>query len=306
MADLPEPGYRLKLRRAKEHLDAIDMEVRTFTEHNLGAAVPFDPQPEDEWTTISRGTVAPPDPRWGTILGDFIHNTRSALDNLVCAMILHNDPSNSLEDAYFPAYDGWKKWDAEIASRDRDANGPAPTDGMAPDVLAAIEESQPYHIKGAAARRHAPLLLLQTASNLDKHRTIHAASIEIAPRDIFPGELRAIPPGFFQLRKAKIAAPGTPVETGAEIGRAMVRVIDTPPPDMEVGVYARTAIAIRFSIEGRPFKLLHTEVWEMIGAAWRAVLRAEHAAGINIASLPLPHDKWNWHPADPKRDPLIA
>ena len=60
MADLPEPGYRLKLRRAKEHLDAIEMEARTFTEHNLGATVSFDPQPEDEWTIIRRGTVDPP------------------------------------------------------------------------------------------------------------------------------------------------------------------------------------------------------------------------------------------------------
>ncbi|MGA9876059.1 MAG: hypothetical protein WBQ21_09640 [Solirubrobacteraceae bacterium] len=306
MADLHEPGYRLKLRRAKEHLDSIDVEARAFTEHNLDAAVPFDPQPEDEWTIIRRGTVEPPHPRWGTILGDFIHNTRSALDNLVCAMILRNDPSNGLEHAYFPAYEGWKKWDAEIASRDRDTRGPAPTDGMTPDVLAAIEESQPYHIKSAAARRRAPLLLLQTASNLDKHRTIHATSIEIAPRDIFPGELCAIPSGFFQLRKAKTAAPGTPVETGAEIGRAKVRVINAPPPDVEVGVYTRAAIAIRFSVEGRTFKLLHTQVWEMLGAAWRAVLRAEHAAGINIAWFPLPHDDWNWHPTDPKRNPPVA
>jgi|SRR5271166_4238415 len=306
MTTPPEPGYRLKLRRAKEHLDAIDKEVRTFTENNLDPAIPWEPEPEDKWTIFRRGTVEPPDPRWGAIVGDFIHNTRSALDNLVCAMILRNEPSNSLEHAYFPAYDGRKKWDAEIARRDRDADGPAPTDGVTQDVLAAIEESQPYHIKSAAVRRRAPLLRLQTASNLDKHRAIHAASVEIAPHAIFRGEIHVVPSGFFQLRKPKTASPGTAVETGAEIGRAKIRVVRTPPPDVEVGVYARTAIAIRFRIEERPFDVLHTEVWEMLGAAWRAVLRAEHAAGINIASMPLPREGWTWHPADPKRVPLLA
>jgi hypothetical protein len=306
MTTLPEPGYRLKLRRAKEHLDAIDMEVKSFIERDLDPAVPFEPEPEDQWTIFRRGTVEPPDPRWGTILGDFVHNTRSALDNLVCAMILRNDPDASLEHAYFPAYDGRKKWDAEIVNRDRAADGPAPTDGVTPDVLAAIEQSQPYHIKSTALRRRAPLLRLQTASNLDKHRTIHAASVEVAPRDIHPGELHAVPSGYFQLRKAKAAAPGTPVETGAEIGRAKVRIIREPPPDMEVGVYARMAIAIRFSIEGQAFTMLHTEVWETIGAAWRTVLRVEHAAGINLASMALPIEGWTWHPADPKREPLLA
>jgi hypothetical protein len=301
-----EPGYRLKLRRAKEHLDAIDTEARAFTEHNLDGAVPFEAEPDDKWTIFRRGNVEPPDPRWGTLLGDFIHNARSALDNLVCAMILRQDPDASLEHAAFPAYEGWKQWNAEIINRDRAAAGPAPTDGVAADVLAVIEESQPYHIKGAATRKRAPLLRLQTASNLDKHRTLHAASVEIASRDIFPGELRVIPSGFVQFRKAKVAAPGTPVETGAEMGRAKIRVIQTPPPDVKVGVYTRTAIAIRFSIEGHPFEMLHPEVWAMLNAVWRAVLRAEHAAGIDMASMPLPHDQWTWHPADPKRNPLLA
>jgi hypothetical protein len=302
----PEPGYRLKLRRAKEHLDAIDMETRGFTEHNLGGAVSFEAEPKDKWTIFRRGYVEPPDPRWGTLLGDFIHNARSALDNLVCAMILRQDPDASLEHAAFPAYEGRKQWNAGIINRDRSTDGPAPTDGVAAEVLAAIEESQPYHIKGTATRKRAPLLRLQTASNLDKHRTLHAASVEIAARDIFPGELQVIPPGIFKLRKAKVAAPGTPVKTGAEIGRAKIRVTQPLPPDMEVGVYARTAIAIRFSIGGHPFEMLHPEVWAMLSAAWRAVLRAEHATGIDMASMPLPHDQWTWHPADPNRNPLLA
>jgi hypothetical protein len=303
----PEPGYRLKLRRAVEHLDAISIEALTFAHNHLASPVPFEANPEDQWTVFRRGTIQPPDPRWGTILGDFIHNTRSALDNVVCAMILRNDPNLSLEHAAFPAYDGRKKWDAEIANRDRNRDGPAPTDGVTPEVLAAIEGSQPYHVAGStAARKRAPLLLLQTASNFDKHRTLHGARVEIAPREAFVGELYMVPAGYFRLRQAKIAAPGTPIETGAEIGRAKIRVVNVPPPDVEVGVYARAALNIRFSIEGKPFNVLHPELWHMISAAWRAVLRIEHAAGIDPASMPGPIEGWTWHPADPNREPLLA
>jgi hypothetical protein len=221
-------------------------------------------------------------------------------------MILRNDPDLGLEHAAFPAYEGRKEWDAKIVNRDRAVEGFAPTEGVSGPVLAAVEESQPYRIKGKAARKRAPLLRLQTASNFDKHRTPHAASVQISPRSVFKGELRVIPPGFFQLICPKIAAPGTPVETGTEIGRAKVRVIREPPPDVEVGVYARMAIDVRLSIDGQSFYLLHPELWAMISAAWRAVLRIEHAAGMQIASMPLPVEGWTWNPADPKRDPLFA
>jgi hypothetical protein len=292
----PEPGYRLKLRRAKEHLDAINGEVDVFVERNLGPAVGFEPKPEDEWTTFYYGTVKPPDPMWGTMLGDYIHNVRSALDNLVCAMIRRNDPDHSLEHAAFPAYEGRKKWNAEIVNRE--ADGRPPTDGVTSDVLAAIERSQPYHIQGVAARRRAPLLLLQTASNLDKHRILHAARIQVAPRSVHPGNIYASPTGFFQLRQGRIAPEGTTIETGAEMGRAKIRVIAFPPPGTQVGVYAHTPADVAFAVPGHAFEVTHRDVWAMLGDAWQAVLRVEHAAGIDIGAFPLPHDDWTWHPDD--------
>lgn len=305
MSGIPtEPGYRLKLRRAAQHLEAIDYEARAFAD-NLGPAVPWEAEPANEWTVFKRGEVARPDPMWGTLLGDFIHNTRSALDNLVCAMIERNDPDRSLKDAAFPAYEGRRQWDAEIVSRDRSNDGAAPTDGVSPEVLAAIEQSQPYHIQSKAAKRRAPLLLLQTASNFDKHRTLHAVRVEIAPRSVFKGELRITPQGYFHLLKKRIALERTPVETGAEIGRAKVRVLQLPPSNVEVGVHALSAIDIRFAIEGEAFDIVHRDLWAMISAAWRAVLRAEYAAGIDIAAMPDPVPGWTWNPGNPT-EPLFA
>ncbi len=232
---------------------------------------------------------------FGTYLGDFIHNARSALDNLVCAMILRNDPDHPIEHAAFPAYDGKKKWISEIVGRNRNTDGPAPTDGVSADVLAAIERSQPYNIKGMRVQR-APLFLLQAASNTDKHRTIYAAGAVIAPRSTFPGSIEAVPPGYFRLRQAKIAAPGSPYETGTEIGRAKVRISRRPPPDAEVGVYVRLPLDITFSVEGKREVLTQRDIWPMMNDVWRVVLRVEKAAG--ITGLPLPLPEWDWQPEE--------
>lgn len=302
MEFVDEPGYRLKLRRANEHLDAINSKARAFVKNNLSGAQPFDPEPEDQWTILRHGYVEPLSPLWGTYLGDFIHNARSALDNLVCAMIRLNDPSHGVEHAYFPAYDGRKQWVSEIVNRNREIDRLAPTDGVSDAVLASIERSQPYHITGVSMSR-TPMMMLQAASNTDKHQTIHATTARIAgPREVIPGvkiprgNLRIVPSGYFQIRKQRPAAPGTPIETGAEIGRMKVRTLRMPPPDVQVGVHTHIPMEIAFSVEAKTAEMTHWDIWAMISEAWRIVLRVEHAAGIDVRALPLPHDEWTWHP----------
>ncbi len=295
-----EPGYRLKLRRAKQHLETIDRDVRAFIEFNLAGAVPFETKPEKEWTIFKRGDVKPISPLFGAFLGDFIHNARSALDNLVVAMIRRNDPGHSVEHAYFPAYDGSAKWRNEIVTRDRTAHGPAPTDGVSDAVLTAIEKSQPYRTKpmGVSIAR-TPLMLLQAASNTDKHQAIHATTprIPVPGRIIGPnlsvprGRLHITPPGYFKMLKSRVAAPGTPLETGAEIGRAKIRVVQLPPPNVEVGVNASIPMEIAFSVEGKSGEITHWDLWDMANEAWRVVLRVEEAAGIH--GLPR-QDAYEW------------
>lgn len=283
-----EPGYRLKLRRAKQHLDFIDGEVREFVEHNLGTPVPMEPKPENEWTILRRGTVEPISPLFGAYFGDVIHNARSALDNLVCAMIRLNDPDHSVEHAYFPAYDGKKQWINQIVDRDRGADRLAPTDGVSADVLAAIEQSQPYHIKGVTMARTPPIRL-QAASNTDKHQAIHATTPRVAAhrqipwlgQTVPPGRFEIVPPGYFKIRKSKTAPLGTPIETGAEIGRLKIATVQEPPPDAEVGVKTLIPLEIAFSVEGKSIEITHWDLWGMVNEAWRAVLRVEAAAGVH-------------------------
>lgn len=101
MTDPPEPGYRLKLRRAKAHLDFITREGNRFIEQNLNAPVLFDLQPENQWTILRRDYVESMSPMWGTYLGDVVHNIRGALDQLICALILRANPDDSVEHAQF-------------------------------------------------------------------------------------------------------------------------------------------------------------------------------------------------------------
>jgi hypothetical protein len=248
----------------------------------------MEPKPENEWTILRRGTVKPISPLFGTYLGDVIHNTRSALDNLVCAMIRRNDPDHSVEHAYFPAYDGKKQWINQIVERERSTDGPAPTDGVSDDVLAAIEASQPYHIKGISMAR-TPLIRLQAASNTDKHQTIHATTPRVAAHrqipwlgvTIPPGQFEIVPSGYFTIRKYKTASLGTPIEIGAEIGRLKIRTLRQPPPDTEVGVKTRIPLEVAFTVEGKSGEVTHWDLWDMVNEAWRAVLRVEIAAGIH-------------------------
>jgi hypothetical protein len=286
---IPEPGYRLKLRRAKLHLDAIDREARAFVEANLDPAVGFEPKPEDEWTIIRRGYVQPLSPLWGTYLGDFLHNTRSALDNLVCAMIRRNDPSHSLKRAFFPAYQSEKEWVSNVVERDRETEGFAPTDGVSREVLTAIKESQPYRTRrGQSSMARTPLILLQAASNTDKHQALHATVPRIAaPRQITPdlkiprARFNMVPPGYFQIRSSRAATPGTPIETGAEMGRMKLRTLQLPPPDADVGVQTRVAMEIAFGVEGNSVEITHWDIWAMLNETWRTTLRVEAAAGIH-------------------------
>jgi hypothetical protein len=289
MPEVSEPGYRLKLRRAKEHLDFIASEGARFIQDDLNSALPFQPKPENEWTILKRGHVKPLSPMWGTYLGDAVHNTRAALDQFLCALVLRANPDRSVEHVQFPVYEGRQQWINDIERRDRRSAGPAPTDGLPAELLAVVEQAQPYHLTGAAKKR-APLLLLVIASNADKHRAVHEAFPRVAPRDIHAGHVEIVPTGFFSIRKAKVAAPGTPIEAGTEVGRMKVRTIVLPPPDAEVGVHVIAPMEIAFRIPGKPLITTHWDLWEMVSAVWNIVLQMEGVAGIH--GLPSPGPDW--------------
>jgi hypothetical protein len=114
-------------------------------------------------------------------------------------------------------------------------DGPAPTDGVSSDVLAAIEASQPYKIRGKAARRDASLQILAVISNADKHRAIPVVRMQLASDSIDKRTVSIEPRRIYSITSKVFAKPGTVIEAGAEIVRLKTRHI--APPDTNVNVY---------------------------------------------------------------------
>jgi hypothetical protein len=155
-------GPRLKFERAEEHLREVE---RALVEYH--ATEPYDvadePETEGEWTIIRLRTIRTlPDPTWGVRIGEFLHDLRSALDNLVWQLVLLNGetPGHSNQ---FPIY----------TAPPQPGRMEARLSGVRADHAAVIDELQPYHGEHVHRQIKAALGSLVLLSNIDKHRFLH-------------------------------------------------------------------------------------------------------------------------------------
>jgi len=172
---VPESEYRYhrlagvvaKFNRAKQQFDVLREEIGTFSDQ--------DPEPHfsrgyfdsSTWEWIERFQVREPPPlRWGVMLGDCVHNLRSALDHLVCQLTLLN--GGSMEDCGQTQFPIASKCEGQFESM---ADRRIP--GLSMKHRAMVKRLQPYHA-GNQAWRH-PLAILATLSNADKHRILNPA-----------------------------------------------------------------------------------------------------------------------------------
>jgi len=163
-------GPRAKLDRAHEHLKALDLETRKA----------FGPQPvfiADEFDFEARCHVMRlhireigDTLRLGTIVGDLIHNVRSALDQAAWLVACRSNPVEKL-------------WQPDIARqiafpltwkpRKFRSHGVMPF--IADDAKAVLEGLQPY--KGGDTPE--ALGRLDTLWNIDKHRVLHSVALNV-------------------------------------------------------------------------------------------------------------------------------
>ena len=162
-------GSRLKVARAKEHLDELEPELRAYFEREP-YRVADQPDVEDGWMVIRIiGVTEHPDPMWSVRVGELIHDLRSALDNLVWQLVLVNgkDPG---EHNQFPIYTEPPKGRSRFfrkATRLDDMLA-----GVDPSAVATIKELQPYHGRHMHRQHRTALAWLATLSNIDKHRFV--------------------------------------------------------------------------------------------------------------------------------------
>jgi hypothetical protein len=148
----------LKLRRGKEHLYMLEMETRKFWDSDSHAVV-YEYNVEESKNLLRFKLLkAIPQHSWGLILGDVVHNVRSALDYIIWRLA-----GSDLADrtSMFPiclSEDDWKRAQWRFQKRPIHA-----------DALAYIRSLQPYTRPDP---RRAILWLLQELDARDKHKLI--------------------------------------------------------------------------------------------------------------------------------------
>jgi hypothetical protein len=159
-------GIEAKLDRAAEHLNMLDREVRKFIERQTHRVI-GEYQPDARCHSFKMAITEQPPLAIGVILGDVVHNLRSALDHLVWQLVLK---ANRVPGDWtrFPLYDDPGKFAKAVTTPgQRSRRNPLlGLEGTPP--LQAIEALQPYH------GQHANNLLgaLHSLSNEDKHRVV--------------------------------------------------------------------------------------------------------------------------------------
>jgi hypothetical protein len=220
-----------KLRRAEEHLQTFVTEAVEFIKKNVYTFTgEFEAQTSNYVFRIKLQEQVPV--RWGTVIGDNLHNLRSALDFLAYDLArFARGGQRPNSQTQFPII--WQD-----AARYREKGLPY-VSALLPQHRTVIRRLQPYQRDNA--QEH-PLALLNSLSNADKHRLLNATV----------GQFAGLGPGFTMGQDVQaireINIPLGPLEDGAEVARIH---IDTSGPNPEMEMYGEFDIDIAFADSGR-------------------------------------------------------
>jgi hypothetical protein len=162
----------LKLGRAQEHLDALDVEIGRYFAGKLYVPLrEYNPQGD----RLSGLAVTQNPPAYlALLIGDYLHNARAALDYLAWQLVLANGNTPTAK-TKFPIF-------KHPRSHKKRASRIAIQPGVAAPVLALIEALQPYHANDPALD---PLWVLNELANIDKHRTLHTTTVWVSDSERF-------------------------------------------------------------------------------------------------------------------------
>lgn len=176
-------SWWLKLFRAQDHLDEVADEIRRFSERHPYDAVPetYRKGKRDFLRFVLRFT-GEPDEILPVMVGDVIHNVRSALDHLVVA----NVPRRRRTKAGFPIFQTCPFYaQGNVLNNDLGKAWTKLTTGLPTPLLAQVKALQPYQPPGVedlaemTARGIDPsdvnaLGNIGRLDNADKHRALIA------------------------------------------------------------------------------------------------------------------------------------
>ncbi|MCH7936971.1 MAG: hypothetical protein IH994_07760, partial [Proteobacteria bacterium] len=164
-------SWWLKFKRAQEHMEDIQGYARSYADSHPYEAVriKYGKRQEGIWR-YRLSFTEDPDPWIAIILGDFVHNLRSALDHVVVGSVSKRYQSS----AGFPIEerDPWRKKGRRFVERDPEARKRflRRIKGLSSEAQAFVKTCQPYQ---RPDRSHENILfILSSLENLDKHRKL--------------------------------------------------------------------------------------------------------------------------------------
>lgn len=219
-----------KIGRARFQLKELDQRFRTFAEsHPYRISENFYLRPKKEvgdYTfTIRKPRV--PNREWGVLIGEIVHNLRSALDQAVYAASIK--PSR---DTKFPVCrdeEDWDKWACSMVY------------GVPEKAVAIIKQSQPYHRMEKKGLHE--IALLNGMWNHDKHRLLHTTGLVLArphPKIVVVRDVAEILKTNFLSR---------PLEDDTEVVRVVIRP-SGPKPKLKMDGNLAVGIAFAEGVEG--------------------------------------------------------
>jgi hypothetical protein len=162
-------SWYLKLDRAENHLKDLDAEIARYIDSKPYDVVriPKCRKHTDCWRYVLR--IKPVHPSCALILGDAVHNMRSALDHLAVALSGHAEASFPifLDDIEHPR----TEQDHKARARFRRA-----VRGMRSEAVAVIKTYKPFTEPTKIARRTQGLAVIGYIDNADKHRSLTIVS----------------------------------------------------------------------------------------------------------------------------------
>jgi hypothetical protein len=246
-------SHELKIKRAFGHLKEIERISRVWLGGNHHS-VRRDVELDGSIVFLATAEDPPEDPL-SLLIGEFLHNMRSALDNLAFALAcsftapLPNDVAKASEFPIFGDKDGQGH---AIFSETTSKGDPTRRSGLHkiqgwdPRAQTEVERLQPYH-RGPSYEDD-PLWILHELDRINKHRLHHGV---VGHTDGFMWD----PMGSVNLREIVPAdggsialhSLGVTVETDTPIARFCNARIVPIDPSKEVNVKIVPALAITFS-----------------------------------------------------------
>lgn len=158
---------RLKIERAKKHLEELQREVTAFWA-TKPYAINFDTETEPGKRLYRMKFTNDVPPHWGAAAGDVIHNLRASLDNVATALAVANGTTskNVLRQTYFPIGVSKEAFEKKLASDLK---------GASDEAKRIVRLMKPYRGGTEAFRR------LHDLDILDKHS--HLVPVGAATQD---------------------------------------------------------------------------------------------------------------------------